>query len=64
MLILCKKAAPDLFINAGPSCVQYGFCPEMEQCEERKGVVPTYEQLKKFRDTPEYKDFVHHLNEL
>lgn len=28
MLALCKKAAPDLFRNAGPSCVQLGYCPE------------------------------------
>jgi thymidylate synthase (FAD) len=28
MLKLCKEAAPDLFENAGPSCVALGFCPE------------------------------------
>jgi len=28
MLVLCKKAAPDLFINAGPNCAQLGYCPE------------------------------------
>lgn len=28
MLRLCKKAAPDLFEGAGPSCVQLGYCPE------------------------------------
>ena len=28
MLGLCKKAAPDLFRNAGPNCVQLGYCPE------------------------------------
>lgn len=28
MLNLCKVAAPDLFQNAGPSCVALGYCPE------------------------------------
>ena len=28
MLRLCRKAAPDLFVGAGPSCVQLGYCPE------------------------------------
>lgn len=28
MLHLCRDAAPDLFCNAGPSCVQLGYCPE------------------------------------
>ena len=28
MLSLCRKAAPDLFEKAGPSCVHLGYCPE------------------------------------
>lgn len=28
MLGLCRKAAPDLFENAGPNCLQLGYCPE------------------------------------
>lgn len=28
MLRLCKQAAPALFEDAGPSCVQLGYCPE------------------------------------
>ena len=28
MLSLCRKAAPDLFQGAGPSCVHLGYCPE------------------------------------
>ena len=28
MLKLCKEAAPDLFQDAGPSCVSLGYCPE------------------------------------
>ncbi len=30
MLRLCKEAAPALFEDAGPSCVQLGYCPENE----------------------------------
>ena len=30
MLRLCKEAAPDLFTDAGTSCVQLGYCPENE----------------------------------
>ena len=28
MMRLCKEAAPDLFYEAGPSCVALGYCPE------------------------------------
>lgn len=28
MLGLCRQAAPDLFENAGPNCLQLGYCPE------------------------------------
>ena len=28
MLKLCKEASPALFQDAGPSCVQLGYCPE------------------------------------
>lgn len=28
MCKLCREAAPDLFVEAGPSCVQLGYCPE------------------------------------
>lgn len=31
MLRLCRGAAPDLFENAGPNCVQLGYCPENQQ---------------------------------
>ena len=30
MLRLCRQAAPDLFRDAGPSCVALGYCPENE----------------------------------
>ncbi len=28
MLRLCKQSSPDLFVNAGASCVALGYCPE------------------------------------
>ena len=28
MLAICKKVSPTIFENAGPSCVQLGYCPE------------------------------------
>lgn len=44
MFRLCKEAAPELFVGAGPSCEVLGYCPEMEQCRQRKGKVPTKAQ--------------------
>ena len=32
MLELVKPIAPKLFENAGPSCVQLGYCPEKKSC--------------------------------
>lgn len=43
MLRLCKSAAPDVFANAGPSCVALGFCPENNRqnpvCKETRRAV-------------------------
>lgn len=40
MLKLCKDVAPDIFINAGPSCKVLGYCPENgEKHKECKGVI-------------------------
>lgn len=39
MQALCKQASPTLFEGSGPSCVVYGYCPETEQCKERRGKV-------------------------
>ena len=47
MFRLCKEAAPELFVGAGPSCEVLGYCPEMEQCRQRKGRVPTKAQAMK-----------------
>lgn len=44
MFRLCKEAAPELFENAGPSCHVLGYCPELEQCKQGKGWVPTRAQ--------------------
>lgn len=46
MLKLCKKAAPDLFVNAGPSCVNLGYCPENDRQNEKcKGKVYTKTEM-------------------
>ena len=46
MFKLCKEAAPELFVGAGPSCEVLGYCPELEQCKEMDGKVPTKEGAK------------------
>lgn len=48
MLRLCKKAAPDLFENAGPNCVQLGYCPEnsMQNPACRGAIITKDEALK------------------
>lgn len=54
MFKLCKEAAPELFEGAGPSCAVLGYCPEMEQCQQMKGRMPTkaqaMEALKALRE--------------
>ena len=47
MLALCKEAAPDLFANAGPSCVDLGYCPENYRQNPacRKKYLPKHEAL-------------------
>jgi thymidylate synthase (FAD) len=47
MLKLCKKAAPDLFRDAGASCVQMGYCPENTARNPRCGHMPTKEEALK-----------------
>ncbi len=42
MLALCRHAAPDLFADAGPNCVQLGYCPENAlQNAACRGKIPT-----------------------
>jgi len=47
----CMSCAPELFEDCGPYCIKYGFCTEVEQCKEKKGKVPTREQLKELAKT-------------
>lgn len=50
MLQLCREAAPDLFANAGPSCVHYGYCPEDQyqnaQCKRIGKYLPKSKALE------------------
>lgn len=42
MLALCRSAAPDLFENAGPNCLQLGYCPENDRQNAKcRGKIPT-----------------------
>lgn len=46
MLRLCREAAPDLFAQAGPSCIALGYCPENSgQHIDCQGNVPTHQQV-------------------
>ena len=47
----CMRCAPELFEGCGPDCIKYGCCSEVEQCKEKKGKVPTREQLKELAKT-------------
>ena len=47
MLRLCCEAAPNIFRNAGPSCVMTGRCPEGKMsCGRIKEVTEYYKELK------------------
>lgn len=48
MHALTMEAAPNLFKGSGPSCKVLGYCPELEQCSQCKGKVPTKAQVMKF----------------
>jgi thymidylate synthase (FAD) len=60
MLRLCREAAPELFEGAGPSCEVLGYCPELEQCRQMQGKMPTkaqaMEALKALRKEAVYHD--------
>jgi len=46
MLRLCKQTAPNVFKNAGPSCVASGKCPEGKMsCGKMKNVMKRYEEM-------------------
>ncbi len=50
MLRLCKEAAPDLFADAGPSCVAYGYCPENDFQNKDCKVIRKNEAMKILRE--------------
>jgi len=48
MLKLCCEVAPNVFKNAGPSCVMLGRCPEGKMtCGKLKEMAEFYKELKK-----------------
>ncbi|MBR4742443.1 MAG: FAD-dependent thymidylate synthase [Desulfovibrio sp.] len=56
MLKLCKQAAPDLFVQAGPNCMQLGYCPENErQNKECQGKILTKKEALQILATHEHK---------
>ncbi len=44
---LCVEASPAIFEGSGPSCKVLGYCPEMEQCKQCKGIVPRKKDVQK-----------------
>lgn len=55
----CMKVQPEMFKDAGPSCRCLGYCPELEQCAQFKGKIPTKkEALRLIKDNynkPKYE---------
>ncbi len=50
MLRLCYEVAPNIFKNAGPSCVMTGRCPEGKMsCGKMPNVIEKYKELKNER---------------
>ena len=46
MLNILKQVSPRIFKHAGPSCIT-GICPEGNmQCEQLKGKIPTFKDVK------------------
>lgn len=39
MLYLCQQVEPDIFEDAGPNCVQLGYCPEDKSCGMMKTLI-------------------------
>lgn len=57
MLLEVKRVAPTIFENAGPSCVQLGYCPEGKfSCGKMQKVIETYKNLK--GDSDEIKKLI------
>ena len=49
MLRLCRRAAPDLFANAGPNCVQLGYCPENDLQNKACSAIKKRDALERLR---------------
>ena len=59
MLKLCKKAAPDLFVEAGPHCVCLGYCPENKyQHPDCKGKIYTKDQVKQILHSKKIEELI------
>ena len=59
MMKLCKKANPDLFQYAGPSCVALGYCPEnsrMHEACKKAGKYKTKDEALKILGVPTNTD--------
>ena len=57
MCKLCRKAAPDLFAEAGPSCTQLGYCPEnARQNAVCRGKILTKEEALKILNQRDKND--------
>ncbi|RLJ08379.1 MAG: FAD-dependent thymidylate synthase [Candidatus Aenigmatarchaeota archaeon] len=57
MLLEVKKTAPTIFENAGPNCVQLGYCPEGKlSCGKIQKIIETYKNLK--GDSDEIKKLI------
>ena len=39
MLGICKEVAPEIFKDAGASCEQLGYCPEVKSCGKKKKLI-------------------------
>ena len=60
MLRLCKKAAPDLFAEAGPHCVRLGYCPENKyQHPDCKGKIYTKDQVKQILHSKKIDELIY-----
>ena len=62
MINMARSAAPELFPKIGPSCVMDGYCPELEQCEEHKGIIPTKTQYLEFIKNNDNKKLLLDIN--
>ena len=45
MLKICKEVSPDIFANAGPSCVSLGYCPENEYQNKTCNIIKKSEAM-------------------